>query len=36
MIKIQLHESSNKQEIEVIKNNPQVEVIVKIPVKRSW
>ena len=36
MIKIQLHESSNEQEIEVIKDNPQVEVIVKIPVKRSW
>ena len=36
MIKIQLHESSSEQEIIVIKDDSQSEVIVHIPVKRTW
>lgn len=36
MIKIQLHESSNEQEIIVIKDDPQLEDNVRIPVKRTW
>ena len=36
MIKIQLHESSNKQEIQITKDNPEANDILTIPLKRSW
>ena len=36
MIKIQLHESSNEQEIQITKDNPEANDILTIPLKRSW
>jgi len=36
MIKIHLHESKSKKEIDVLKDNPELESSVQISVKRSW
>ena len=33
MIKIQLHESSNEQEIQIVKDNPEANVILTLPLK---
>ena len=36
MINIQLFESNDNNEIEVVKDNPGTSIFVQVPVRRSW